>query len=339
MSIYKIAEMSNVSTATVSKVLNGRDGVSESVRAKVLDIARRENFMPKTVLAGQKNVAVVSSRDYGCVFTSDFMMGIIHGISDYAFERGYNIMVIPAELLPKNKQEFELYCRKNHLFGLVFGNLSKNDTYVQDIAGVVPIVTINANLQGEKLYSVNSDDFLGGYSAVQYLYEMGHRRIGFISYGLKFESNFNKLEGYKKAMTDLGMNLDYEFIIDYDALSSTTVCHRIESLKKSGKPITALIAVNDHLALGIMNQLRLISVECPRDISIIGFDDYSYSSQIYPALTTVKQILYEKGRLSAQIVCGDDIDPEFEALRDSDGRYVFKTQLIVRETVKRLTLD
>lgn len=338
MSIYEIAEIAQVSPATVSKVLNGRPGVSESVRNRVLEIIEQQNFTPKTAVNVQNNIAMVSRAGdaAGGIFYSDFMIGIMRGVSEYAFDHGYNITLFPSMAIPKKKSQFSLFCRKQRLAGMVFGNLRSDDSYIEEIAGIIPLVTINACFRGEQVYSICSDDYNGMYNAVRYLYELGHRRIAIATVGLFFDSNHDKLEAYKKALTDFQLPCEEEYIMDSDQISPTTICLRFERLKKANKMPTAILTMNDQDAVRIINFLRLVNISCPQDISIMGYDDYDYAENINPALTTVKQVLYEKGKLAAQLACGGSAEAS-QATRDERGRYIFKTQIVIRDSVRRIS--
>ena len=337
MSIYEIAQKAKVSPSTVSKVINGGVGVSQEVRERIQKIIQEESFVPKTSVNVINNIAVVSRGGDPTtgIFYSNFLIGLMRGVSEYAFEHNYNITLYPSVVIPKVKAQFVTFCRKQRLSGMIFGNLRRDDYFIEEIAGAIPIVTVNSHFKGEKLYSICSDDFTGMYNAVKYLYEMGHRRIAFATVGLFFDSNQEKLEGYKKAIHDLQIPLDNEYIFDSTEITPTSVCHWFERMKLAEKMPTAILTMNDEEAIRIINYLRLVGVMCPRDVSIVGYDDYDFAADVNPALTTVKQVLYEKGKLAAQIACGGPTD-SFQSERDEEGRYLFKTQLVVRDSARRI---
>ena len=340
MSIYKIAEIAKVSPATVSKAINGGTGVSEEVRKRIQRVIEEQNFTPKTSLNIVNNISVVSRGGDAStsIFYSNFLIGLMRGVTEYSFEHGYNITLYPSLSIPKERSKFTIFCRRQRLSGIIFGNLRSDDYFVEAISGVVPIVTINSSFHGDKMYSICSDDFEGMYNAVKYLYDLGHRRIAILTVGLFFQSNHDKLEGYRKAMHDLKLTLDEEYIIESQEIAPTSICNRFERLKQAERMPTAILTMNDEEAVRTINYLRLIGIQCPRDVSIIGYDDYDFSANINPALTTVKQVLHEKGKMAALLACGGSPD-SIPAERDDSGRYVFKTQLILRDSVRRVEAD
>lgn len=334
MNIYQIAKLAEVSPATVSKVINGRPGVGNAVRQKVLDTIEAHNFVPKTSVSIQNNVAVIfrANDTTAGIFYSDYMIGIMRGLCEYVFDHNYNVVLFPSVVLPKNRSQFAMFCKMQRIVGCAFGNLTRDDHYIEDIAGIVPIVMFNAQYQGDMLYSICSDDYGGMYRTIQYLRNMGHRRIAIGSVGLWYLSNFNKLKAYHQAVRDFGLVEDQDYIIDFDYYDSFSICALVERLRNSGRLPTAFLTMNDEEAVRLITTLKFMGLRCPEDISVVGYDDYPYSSHTQPALTTVKQALYEMGKAAGKLVCG--FSPENMGVKqDKQGSFIFETQLVERDSV------
>lgn len=161
--IYEIADIAKVSPATVSKVLNNREGVGADVRQRVLEIVERERFVPKMVLSDTNTIAIIYRGNEATMslFHSEYMMHIMRGVSECVFEHGYHMVLFPSNIIPKRRDQFSLFCRKNRLAGCIWCNLRCEDTYVQDISGIIPqinivMITDVSTIQSPPQISVNS---------------------------------------------------------------------------------------------------------------------------------------------------------------------------------------
>ena len=335
MNIYEISVLAGVAPSTVSKVLNQRAGVSEKTRKKVMDVVAASGFQPKLVVSERNHIAFIfqSNDRQANIFGSNFLIEILGGVCDELLLSGYVVSLYPSTEIPHNKEEFSLLCRKNHIAGCIFGNAYRDDFYIEELAGVVPMAVINADFHGERLYTISSDDYSGMYGAVKYLYEMGHRRIALAASVLRFQSNWEKWRGYHAALEDLGLPSPEDYVIRLrDFTASFADCWK--KLGERGMPMpTAIAAMNDEDAVRIQRQLKDIGVDCPADVSIVGYDDYRYVGDLTPALTTVRQVLFEKGRIAAKLACGCD-PGQLGLPYDAEHGLVLTTELVVRDTVR-----
>lgn len=335
--IYEIADIAKVSPATVSKVLNNREGVGADVRQRVLEIVERERFVPKMVLSDTNTIAIIYRGNEATMslFHSEYMMHIMRGVSECVFEHGYHMVLFPSNIIPKRRDQFSLFCRKNRLAGCIWCNLRCEDTYVQDISGIIPMAIINASFVGENLYSFCSDDVTGMYEATKYLYSMGHRRISLCSNGLMYEANKNKRLGYRMALEELGIDYRTQPELDLDNFSLLRLSDQFNNLQANGQTPTALLTFNDQEAFKMISLLRLLDLPCPQKISVIGYDDYDYAEMMMPQLTTVRQQMSDMGSAAAKVLCGVSSE-SIDALREGKNRFVFKPSLIVRNSVRLL---
>ena len=335
--IYEIADLARVSPATVSKVLNDREGVGADVRQRVLGIVERENFMPKTVLSDINTIAVIyrSNDMTASLFHSEYMVHIMRGVSEYVFEHGCHLLLFPSNLIPKQRDQFSLFCRKNRITGCVWCNLRSEDAYVQNLAGIVPMAVVNATFTGEKMYSLCSDDQTGMCIATKYLYSMGHRRIALCTTGLMYDANRKKRLGYHQAMEELGIDDQGLLEIGTDDLSVFSLSNHLRGLQEVGQMPTAFLTFNDTEALKIISLLHLLNLPCPQEVSVVGYDNYDCAELTVPPLTTVKQSMVEIGAAAAKLVCG--VPPDcVDAVQEESGRFIFKPQLLIRGSVRKI---
>ncbi len=331
MNIYEIAKLANISTSTVSKVINGKDDVSAGTKNRILSIMKENDYKPKISASVHNNIGIFFRTSQGNMFTSSFLNELLAGISEYFFTRDYCLLMMPTDKIPVNRKNFRVFCHKQRMAGGIFLDLSSDDNYIEQIDGVVPLVTINARFQGEQLYSVISDDYSGCTQAVSYLINMGHRRIAFGTSGMNFLSHQMRLQGYKDVLTHNGIDVDSRLIFStyQSEREFKMVCEKWKSMDIMP---SAIIAINDQEALKIMSFLKAWSVKIPQDMSIVGFDNYSFVEHLSPPLTTVRQSLSEVSRQAASILYACITNGN----QDIQRQYVLDEELIIRRSVANI---
>ena len=323
MNIYDIARLAGVSPSTVSKVINGRTEIGEETKSRIQAIIQQYGYVPKISANTPTNIGVFTHLDN--LFTSSYLNELLAGISEYFFPRDFGLLMLPAEQTHLDRKRFQVFCHKQRLAGGVFLDLVYDEGYVEQIAGVVPLVTINAEFQGEDLYAVMSDDYKGCTQAVEYLVSMGHRRIAFGTIGLNHFSHKLRMQAYKDVLTKHGIPIDNRLIF--------LVTRDFETIYDNWDDMnimpTAIVALNDQEALKIMSFLQSRNREVPRDMSIVGFDNYSFAEHLSPQLTTVRQPLHDVSKQAATIL----YERILHSNRQFDRKYMFEEELIVRRSV------
>ncbi|MDR1692705.1 MAG: LacI family transcriptional regulator [Oscillospiraceae bacterium] len=323
MSIYDIAKLAGVSVSTVSKVINKRGVVAESTKNRVMSVMMEHDFRPKIGVNELTNIGLFSH--VGNIFTSAFLNELLAGITEYFFERNYGVLLLPTDRIPRDRRAFRIFCHKERLAGGIFLDLATTEDYVKQIDGVVPLVTVNSRHQGEMLYSVLSDDYDGCTQAIEYLFRMGHRRIAFGTTGTNYLSHRMRLQAYRDVLRDHELEPDERLIFsvfrDFSAV--------YDGWLKAELAPTAIVTINDQEALRLISLLKARGLRIPSDISVVGFDNYSFVEQISPPLTTVRQPLYEVSRQAASII----YTYVTEGPKRLKPEYVLSQELIVRSSV------
>ncbi len=173
---------------------------------------------------------------------------------------------------------------------------------VEAIVADIPVVAIDPHVgPGDGVPTVEADSFGGAVSAVKYLIELGHRRIGFVAGRPDLRSSRARDAGYRRALADSGIPYDAEIVrvgfYEQDAARTAAL-----SLLESPRRPTAVFAANDLSAIGIIEVAREIGLEVPRDLSVIGFDDVLEASRMSPPLTTIRQPMAEIGRKAVELL-------------------------------------
>ncbi len=189
--------------------------------------------------------------------------------------------------------------------------------------------TILINSRYSQFNYIDSDNEHGASLAVEYLMDMGHRKIAFISGKYETENAKKRLQGYRSVMTDRGL-LDKKIIRHGDFSKDSGYHEMMELLNLKERP-TAVFCSNDLMALGAIKAAKEKELSVPDDVSVVGFDDLVISKYFTPPLTSVRQPLFHIGK-EALIVLMGIIHGE----KSQPQQVEIKTRLIVRESVKKI---
>jgi LacI family transcriptional regulator len=189
-----------------------------------------------------------------------------------------------------------------------------------------PIVSIDPLMSNPNYPSVHATNYQGATDAMNYLLELGHKRIGFISGRAELESSTRRLKGYRDALEKAGLPVDEKLIASGDYTTETGVkCAR--ELLSLDDPPTAVFASNDQTAMGVFQVAQELGLRIPEDLSVIGFDNIMESK--YLKLTTVDQFIYKMGFVATQmlikLINGEELDSQ---------TYKMQTQLVIRESCR-----
>lgn len=330
MNIYDIAKKAGVSTATVSRVINGSKSVSAETRQKVSAIMLEAGYAPNIFARG---LMVNSMKTIG-VLTIDvrdlYYARSIHSIENEARKLGYNVILCNTggDIMEKKKY-LKLLLQKRVdgiiLIGSVFKEKADNQ-HITQTAAEVPVVMINGFLEGENIYSIMCDDSGAVQSAAGYLADNGHKSIAYI-YDVETFSGMEKLSGFRKAVQELrlsgGNNLIFRTTSGIEGGSNA-----VRQLLKSGAEFTALIASEDILAAGALKALAEAGITVPGKIAVIGYNNSVIAQCTTPALTSidnkVEYISSTAVNLLIRAINGNEVQT----------RTIEQAELIKRESVR-----
>ncbi|HBG28623.1 MAG: hypothetical protein A2Y10_00010 [Planctomycetes bacterium GWF2_41_51] len=289
VTIYDIAKKVNTSAVTVSLALRGSNRVSEATKQKIKGMAKRLNYQPNQLARGlsggsTKTLAFVfnfSSLDFA---HDQSYMELFHALSQVAVGYGYKLFVHSSTVAQKVEDVFKEVVPYG-VDGIILGsNLSEDDKKILS-KPPVPTILLGRDFCGEKTSCVVYGDFEGAQKAVEHLLGLGHRKIAFVG-KCGLEASVRRLNGYKDSLVSAGIDIDEELIIechtDLESGESAAI-----ALSKLSSPPTAVIAVTDLAALGVISGFRKKGIEVPKDVSVVGFDNLSMCGHSIPSLTSI----------------------------------------------------
>lgn len=292
VSIKKIAELSGVSVATVSRVINDNGRFSEDTRKKVLKVIEDTNYQMNTVA---KSLRMNKSHTIGILvpdISNSFFSSVVQELEFILFEAGYATIICNTA---RNQEKEEAYIKmltSKMVDGLiVISGFSTFDT--KDITNDIPVICIDRKPNNQRnSVVVESDHYLGGYLAAKELVDKGTRNNAIIIHRGFLSSSKDRLAGFKAALAEANLPFNQNHIID---LGNETVPSRRDLAKnllleklKNGNKIDGVFAINDRLAIGAIEAAKEFNLKIPTEIKIVGFDNDLMSEYYQPSLSTIK---------------------------------------------------
>ncbi len=275
VTIKDVARKANVSIATVSRVLNKNYFVSPELEQKVMDAIKQLNYYPNSVARSLKNE---STQTIGLIvsdISNSFFTFVNRSVENILKQYNYNLIVCSTD----NEKEKELSYLKllleKKVDGIILNTTGFNHEFISSISQQIPIVLCGRkiNFPSFKGDFADSDNTTGAYQMTQHLIEKGHRRIGVICGQQSISSGIERIEGFRRAMQSIGVSVDdhypYQFYGNYNCSDSGH--EGAQHLLSLDLPPTAVLAMNNELAVGALRYFRTHSIRVPEDISLICY--------------------------------------------------------------------
>lgn len=318
-----IARLAGVSAPTVSRVINGQSGVALDTRRRVEEILRQHDYRRPE---GGSHTAILELVFHA--LESLWALEIIRGVERVA--RDHQLAVVLTEmqgrLTPGRAWTEQVLARRPTGVIAVFSELTAGQQ-AQLATRSIPLVALDPT--GEPLHetpSVGATNWSGGLAATRHLLDLGHRRIAALTGPTQWPCCRARLDGYRAAMDAAGVPADPDLIRVSTLYVDGGLADGAALLARPDRP-TAIVTANDLQALGVYEAARQAGIRIPEELSVVGFDDLSFTQWAGPPMTTVRQPLERMGATAARMVI------ELAAGRSLDQHRVeLATTLVVRQS-------
>ncbi|MFC4766306.1 LacI family DNA-binding transcriptional regulator [Effusibacillus consociatus] len=324
--INDVARLANVSTATVSRVLSNADNVTEETREKVLEAIQRLKYQPNILGRYLRRMETKTVLVVVPDITNSFFSKILLGIESVAVKSGYQVLLVDTQNSVHLEVEYLNLLRQKQVDGMILLTARMNREEIEEIAEQFPVVLACEYLEGSRIPTVSIDNISSARKATEHLIQLGHRRIAHISGPMNIVLSRDRLRGYQQAMTQYELEIDPVLIQEGDFSYEIGYNLAMKFLALENPP-TAIFAASDDMAIGAVKAVREQSLNVPKDIAVVGFDDVKIASIFEPSITTIAQPMYEIGttamELLVKLINGNQLKRR---------QYVLEDQLIIRET-------
>lgn len=286
MNLEEVAKRAGVSTATVSRVLNNIDVVRKATRVKVLQAVQDLNYYPNLharTLAGGK------SRTLGMIVSNmenPFFFDVFRALEAEARAQGYDVVVANTDYQPEQLTRSIRLMIGRRVDGLALVVSEMDQGLIEELTkSRIPTVFYDVGTATRNISNIRVNYRRGIEQVVEYLYSLGHRKLAFAGHHSSLGPTSEREQGFVETVSRYEPGVAWRTAADQDGLEGGRAAAR-ELLATGFRP-TAIICVNDFVAVGVMRELRQQGLRVPEDVSVSGFDNIRLSEFCNPQLTTV----------------------------------------------------
>jgi len=303
--IYDVAEHAGVAISTVSRVLNNSQDVSDATRERVLSAIRTLQFRPNRTA---KSLAQRATRTIAVAvptFTTPFHNELLKGVRDRLDDADIDLLLCDLDWEAPKKTLLN-FLERGAMDGLIVAGLPINEETAEDLLSLgSPVVLIGS--EWDPIDSFYWDDEPGAMLAVNHLIEKGHKRIGMITTPHDNRLRNARVNGYKRAIRDAGIDFDPALVVHgrtrkHDGFSEESGYEAMNELLSLDDPVTGVFASSDVQAIGAWQAIREAGFDVPADYSLVGYDDIKVSRFI--GLTSVAQNMHYVGEKATDVLLG-----------------------------------
>lgn len=329
ITIADVAAAAEVSMMTVSRAMNGRDGINQETRERILKIAAELEYRPSQIARG---LVTRQTTTLGLVMpdvANPFFAQIARGAEDVAYVHDYNLFLInTAEDSEREKRALDSLLEKDIDGAIICSSrLSQNEiiSFLEQLPAAV-LVNRELDVPNLKVASLNVNDCSGAMIAIDYLISKGRKNIGMIAGPLTSISSQRRLEGYHTGLTTHGFSSSLERVQNCFPTTQGGEAAAFTLLERCPE-VDAILAFNDLVAIGVLRACLQMGKRVPQDIAIIGADDIPLAGLTNPSLTTLHVDLNALGE-QAMFALLHLIDTPAEAAK----KIVIQPELLIRES-------
>lgn len=330
LTLETIGEIAGVSRATVSRVVNDSPGVRPEVRERVLAVIQETGYQPHSAarsLASNRMglISLVIPTSTQSLFTDPYFPRLIQGVTQSCNEHDITMSLF---MLHSEDEEERLYPRvlnRGYVDGVILASFDRADPLVERLENnKMPFIMIGCPDESSNASYVDVNNEDGAYAVVTHLIRQGRSRIATIIGRQDMSSGIDRFNGYKAALTERGLPVDEELIVNGRFNEVEAYNAMLQLLPH--KPDAVFVA-SDGMAYGALRALRQSNISVPDEIALVGFDDLPTSATSDPPLTTIRQPIRRMGNLAVDMLL-DIINEGIAPPR----RLVLPTELIIRQT-------
>lgn len=325
MNLEDVAQRAGVSTATVSRVLNNIGVVKGSTKARVLKAVEELKYYPNI---HARALAGGTSRALGLIVSNvenPFFLDIFRSLEDEAHSRGFEVLVANTDYDPGRLAKSVHLMLGRRVAGLALIVSEMDPTLLQELQErKVRTMVLDVGEPRPYITSIKTNYSRGVQRIAEYLFSLGHRRMAFIGHHTSLGPLSDRKKTFSQVMEQLGPGVEYTAIADSDGFDGGR--RAVRQLYHSGFNPSAILCVNDFMAVGVLRELRELKLSVPGDVSVTGFDNIRLSEFLNPSLTTVHIPREQIGRRIFESLTSA---PESEA---APPEVIIDPELVVRES-------
>ena len=331
MNIKEVAKYASVSTATVSRTINGSGKVSPRTAERVRKAIKELNFYPnthaRTLVSGRSRMVGLIISD----ITNPFFPELVKNFEDQAVQKGLEVIIGNTDYKTKRMTDCIRRMVERKVDGVAIMTSEAEPSLLAELTQRdIPTVFMDTGKNSTRSVNICIDYAQGIQEALQHLFALNHTKIAFISGPLNLQSARGRLEAFVEGMKSRGIKLDSHMIEKGDHRTEGGLSAMKALLQLPQRP-TAVMTSNDLTAIGALGAIHDAGMEVPKDISLIGFDDISFAHLTQPPLTTI-----QLSRSQLAITALAALERLINRTDDPEQDYTIPTHLVMRASTRGL---
>jgi LacI family transcriptional regulator len=297
--LKEVAQLANVSTATVSNVINNTKHVSEDLKKKVYESMKVLNYKPNEIA---KSLKVKQSRLIGILISdisNSFISKVVKGIESTLSEKGYNVLLCSTDSDVEKEKEYLKVLMGKRIDGLIISSSGAGNHYDDLLKAKVPLVFLNRCPEHLPSNMVMTNNIKGAYMATEHLIKHGYKKIAIITGPMQYSTGRDRYIGYKRALEDYAISYHDELVLEGDFTIESSY-ELTKEIIESKMKIDAIFISNNSMSLGSYKYIKEQGLKIPQDIALYGFDDPEWADVVDPPLSGITQPAFELGVYAAQ---------------------------------------
>lgn len=332
ITIKEVAKLVGVSPSTVSRVISDSPRISEETKKTVREAMKNLGYHPNAIARSLVNkststIGIVMPKSAENAFLNPFFPQALSGISAAAHEEGYCLLLSTGDSEGEQVDSIRNIIMGGRVDGVVIMYSSVDNVTLEAVRELqVPAIIIGKPLETEGILYVDNDNVDAAYKVTQKLIDKGHSKIALISGSFNFVVSLDRLEGYRSALLDNGLELNREYIVEENEFLKEEGYKGMKQLLSLEERPTAIVVTDDVMAFGAIDAIKEAKLRIPEDIEIISFNNVPLAEFCNPSLTSVDIDAYSLGYESSKLI----ID-KIKGIAEQD-RIIVPTNIVYRES-------
>ena len=304
--IIDVAQKAGVSIATVSRIINDKNGqYNEKTKERVIKAIRELNYQPNVVARGLRSQ---KTHTVGFVVSEleAFFVEVLEGAQSVARKKGYSAFLCNTDYNVKQEENYVVNLLERRVDGVIFIGGIMNERHIVRLRKEdIPVVLVEKFIEKTDVPSVGINNVQAAKKAVQHLLRLGHRKIGFISTPFEIVPMRERFKGYRQALMEESIPYDSSIVYIEETIGEKDITPGYRLMQKilRGRNVPhAFFITSDAIAIAVIKAIKNFGMEVPDDIALVGFDDIEMASYSDPPLTTVAQPKYQMGAEGMQLL-------------------------------------
>ena len=331
ITIKDIATSAGVSISTVSRVINGNYPVSQEAREKVESVMRKFDYHPNVVARSLR----INKTNFVALVVADlsnfFFMELAKGLEQELARQNYQMVIASSGGEVEKERELIQALTERRIDALVIASVDSNGNQITKcIKSGIPVVLVDRTIKGITTNQILWNDFESAYQLTKLLIQNGHHKIAIVNVKLSNLNGYNRLEGYKKALEEEGIEPE-EALISPSNFSEEQAYKFVKKIMMRKKKPTAIFCANNIMLEGTLMALRELNLQIYKDVSVVALGNLNCNKYINPQITSAGQDSFTMGKQAGKLLM-----QLFHGKNSYCTQMVMDANIVERESVRNI---